>query len=231
MSNNDTRSHYPILIGITLSVITLSALAYFSGENFFQPYFGKNNPLVVIILFSILGFILLSYLDGQGWFTIYLHKNQKEKMLSLGLAALLAFIISLIDFLTVLYPSNINVLFPWSIIFYPAMGYVVEILFHIFPLTILLVTINSVSGEITEKWIELCLFFVSFLEPLFQISLGIGSQPLWVSFYVGSHILLINLLQLQSFKRIDFVTMYSFRLVYYLFWHIIWGHLRLILLF
>ncbi|MCB9291467.1 MAG: hypothetical protein H6560_29470 [Lewinellaceae bacterium] len=41
------------------------------------------------------------------------------------------------------------------------------------------------------------------------------------------HIFLINLIQLWLFKRYDFVSMYTFRLVYYLIWHIGWGWVRL----
>lgn len=37
--------------------------------------------------------------------------------------------------------------------------------------------------------------------------------------------------RLALFKRYDFVTMYTFRLVYYLLWHIVWGVIRLRLLF
>ena len=40
-----------------------------------------------------------------------------------------------------------------------------------------------------------------------------------------------QLAQLLIFKKYDFNSMYAFRLVYYLFWHIGWGHLRLRLLF
>jgi hypothetical protein len=41
----------------------------------------------------------------------------------------------------------------------------------------------------------------------------------------------INLVQLTLFRRYDFLTMYAFRLVYYLVWHVAWGHLRLQVLF
>jgi len=49
--------------------------------------------------------------------------------------------------------------------------------------------------------------------------------------YVGLHVFLINLLQLWLFKRYDLISMYSFRLAYYLLWHIGWGHVRLKLRF
>jgi hypothetical protein len=44
-------------------------------------------------------------------------------------------------------------------------------------------------------------------------------------------IYVINLQQLRIFRRFDFTSMYAFRLLYYLFWHILWGNLRLVVLF
>ena len=55
--------------------------------------------------------------------------------------------------------------------------------------------------------------------------------PVCAVAYVGLHVFLINLIQLLIFKRYDFVTMYSFRLVYYLFWHMRWGPKEMLLLF
>jgi hypothetical protein len=74
---------------------------------------------------------------------------------------------------------------------------------------------------------------VAFLEPVYQ---GIhmaasGRFSLWAVLYVGFHIFIINVCQLSLFKRYDFITMYAFRLAYYLVWHIVWGYLRLDILF
>jgi hypothetical protein len=38
-------------------------------------------------------------------------------------------------------------------------------------------------------------------------------------------------LQLYVFRRFDFASMYAFRLVYYAYWHILWGVIRLKVLF
>ena len=73
---------------------------------------------------------------------------------------------------------------------------------------------------------------VSVLEPGFQVRLAASSRGLSsVDAYVGTHLLIFNLLQLYIFRRYDFVSMYAFRPTYYLYWHIIWGYLRLQLFF
>jgi hypothetical protein len=48
---------------------------------------------------------------------------------------------------------------------------------------------------------------------------------------VGVHVLVFNLLSLWFFRRYDFLSVYVFRVSYYGFWHILWGQLRLELLF
>jgi hypothetical protein len=63
---------------------------------------------------------------------------------------------------------------------------------------------------------------VALLEPVFQLQFGFAETvPLWAAVYVGLNIFVINLAQLLLFRRYDFVTMYAFRLVYYLQWHVI----------
>ena len=44
-------------------------------------------------------------------------------------------------------------------------------------------------------------------------------------------VFVIAVLQLYVFRRFDFASMYSFRLVYYAWWHILWGTIRLSVLF
>jgi hypothetical protein len=40
-----------------------------------------------------------------------------------------------------------------------------------------------------------------------------------------------TLVELNMFRRYDFVSMYAFRVVFYLWWHVIWGSVRLRWLF
>ena len=75
------------------------------------------------------------------------------------------------------------------------------------------------------------IFVASLPESIFQISVGSGQLPLWFAVFELARIFVVVLSQLTFFKRYDFVTMYWFRIVYYMFWHIGWGYLRLILIF
>ena len=65
-------------------------------------------------------------------------------------------------------------------------------------------------------------------EAVVQTSLGYSGKPFsWAETYLGLHVFAFNLLQLYIFRRYDFASLYSLRLVYYLYWHILWSTLRL----
>jgi hypothetical protein len=70
-------------------------------------------------------------------------------------------------------------------------------------------------------------------EPLYQLYfMNIsGDYPLYLMVIIGFHILYINLFQMYLWRRYGFFHMLTFRICYYLAWHIIWGALRSQLLF
>lgn len=230
---SEERLQYLVFVGLSIGILGLTGIGYSSNNLLFQRFLGRINPLMAFIFVILLGVFLLTYLLSQGWFTIYRKKNLKGLYRSSGLAALLGLIAILVD-LKIVFPADMNILFPKSLLFYPAIGFLVEILFHVLPLSVLLIVLTSMFRTMSYgKIIWVCILIVSLLEPIYQtIWMGSSNQyPLWTVVYVGFHVLLINLFQLLIFKRYDFISMYSFRLVYYLFWHIGWGHIRLKVLF
>lgn len=199
---------------------------------FFQPFFGNFDPLLTVAAIAFIGVASLGLLRSGGWFEIFTKKGTLQGVAVSAIIATLFGIEIVIAETTNIFrlPADINVPLPWSLTFYPVIGYVAEVVFHVLPLALLL----AVLGPLFEKLnmpglIWLCILFVSLLEPLFQVG---SVQPLsFAQVYIGLHIFAINFLQLYVFRRYDFVAMYSFRLFYYLYWHIIWGTLRLQWLF
>jgi hypothetical protein len=181
---------------------------------------------------SFLGFFLLAFLLTRGWFEIFDVSNIKGWIVAGVLAGLFAMVMIFIDSRVIL-PADVNRPYPDALLFYPTIGFVVEIIFHVLPLTLLLVLATSLFRNLSfESVIWPCIIVVALLEPLFQTWFGFSRPyPGWVLAIIAVNIFLINLAQLYLFKRYDFVTMYSMRLVYYLLWHIIWGILRLRILF
>jgi len=54
------RLQYMVFIGLSLGIIALTAIAYFSDPLLFQRFLGKINPLIAIVVIALLGGILLS---------------------------------------------------------------------------------------------------------------------------------------------------------------------------
>ena len=232
-SISNDRLQYLVFMVLSLVVLGFTVILYFSSSQPFQRFIGSINPLIGFLVVIVLGFISLSLLLSQNWFAIYEAENLKKLLPPSLLAALLGIIMILVD-TKIIFPADMNILFPESLLFYPAIGFLVEILFHVLPLTVLIFVLNSIFKNLgSENIIWIGILVVSFLEPIYHVTDMVRSNqyPLWAVIYVGLHVLLINFFQLLIFKRYDFVSMYAFRLVYYLFWHIVWGVVRLRVLF
>lgn len=225
------RSQVLAFLGISFLIAILTGILYVRNAPLFQAFFGKLNPLLVILGIILLGMVLSLFFLSRGWFSVYKAGEYKGILVAAGLAALPGLLIILLD-LKAVFPADTNRPFPDSLLFYPIFGFVVEIIFHLLPLALFLFILTSVFNLSFEKVIWPCIVVVALLEPVFQTVLGFSQPyPTWVTIGVFANIFLINLFQLLIFKRYDFVSMYSFRLVYYAIWHIVWGYIRLKLLF
>ena len=217
------RNQILIFLGISLFIAILTGILYVRNAFLFQAFFGKLHPFLAIFIVILLGTILSVFLLSRGWFVIHKAGEYKGFLVAAGLAALPGLIIILID-LKAIFPEDVNRPFPDSLFFYPIFGFVVEVIFHMLPLALLLFILTSIFKLNFEKMVWPCILVVALLEPIFQTILGFSRPyPTWVAVCVFVNILLINLSQLSIFKHYDFVSMYSFRLVYYAIWHIVWG--------
>lgn len=224
----DLRTQYGLYLGVSLAVLAFVGFLHLSGDPVFQPYFGDSNPLLMAGFYVLLGVLLFRVHLSKGWLRVYRKGKHRGFVVSSALAVLFGGVIIIVDLL-VPFPADINVSFPQSLLFYPAIGFIVEIIFHLLPLTLLLAFfLLGVKKWSFDKIIWPAIIIVSLLEPVYQVILLLGRE---VSVYVALHIFLINLTQLWLFKCYDFLSMYLFRLVYYLVWHIGWGSLRLQWLF
>jgi hypothetical protein len=232
LGNSRVKQQFQVFAGLSLGIAAFSELGYLSDQHLFQNYFGLLHPLLVIFLLVVLGFLLLFFLISQHFFVIFSRTTLKECAIGFVLAACFAFIAILVD-VNVKFPKGMNILFPESLLFYPVIGFCVEIVFHVLPLSILILIFSRFFRQ-TQKprmlWLSIAI--VSLFEPVFQAVSGFSAKvPDWVLVWTGVHVFLINLVQLMIFKRNGFVWMYLFRLAYYVFWHVAWGYFRLRVLF
>lgn len=204
---------------------------------YFQSFLGSLSPLVAIVAVAAVGVVGLGYLQSRGWFAIY-RPTSRGIAAATAIAVLFGILVVVAESAAVFRGSaDINVPLPYALAFYPVAGYLVEILFKVLPLVVLLAALSPLTSRPgTAKWLTRtrlvwgCMVLVALLEPVFIVSGEPGPLSLG-HVYVGAHVFAINVAQLYVFRRYDFVAMYSFRLVYYLIWHIGWGYLRLQLLF
>ncbi len=197
----------------------------------FGRFLGDLHPLGVVFVVVVLGFVLFSMLLYDGRFAVYRPGNLRGFLLAIGLAVPFAVVMILVDKAAPL-PIDMNVAFPESLLFYPVMGFVADILFFILPFCLLYFIFSRLADESDpNRLIWSAILLTALFEPVFQVMFMQGRSPGWAVAYVGIHVFMMAVVQLFLLKRYDFITMYSFRLSYYLLWHIIWGHLRLSLLF
>jgi len=218
---------------LALGLVSLGAIGFtaivspFPGRPF-QHYFGSINPLLAVVLVAVVGVVSLGVLQSRGWFAIVSPgRSRRGLAVAAGLATLFAVVVVPADLL-IRFPRDLNVPLPQSLFFYPAIGYVVEIVFHALPLALLLLLLGRFWKQSnSNSLVWACIIVAAALEPILQVSLGSSGGPFSVADgFVVLHVFAFNVAQMYVFRRYDFVSMYAFRLVYYLYWHIIWGTLR-----
>jgi len=163
----------------------------------------------------VAGAVVLLLLQSRYQFALLKGKTTLQGVtLSAILATLLAMAIVIADII-IRYPQDTNVPIPQAFLFYPAVGFVAEIIFHILSLGLLLLALNPLVGWLgKERVLWLGILLVAVIEPTFQVLFG-GRAFSWGAVYTWIHVFAIAFLQLYVFRRFDFFSMYSFRLFYY----------------
>jgi len=224
-----------LLVVLSLSVAAFAAAATLHAANpfLFKRFTGGVHPLVAFALAGVLALACFRWLLAGGELVVYGRSTIAELSRYAAIVAFMVSITILVD-VTMPFAANINVLAPESLLFYPAMAFLVEIIFHVLPLTVLLMILKaSLSGTSRQSQVWIAIVIVSLLEPVYQglYMSGSGRFPLWAVAVIAANLTAFNLLQLYVFNRYDFISMYAMRLVYYALWHVAWGSIRVPLLF
>jgi hypothetical protein len=141
-----------------------------SSSEYFRRFFGRMNPILVIGVASVVGAIALWVLQtNYGYVILKGRMTLRGVVLSLALATALAVAIVITDFLT-RYPEDINVPVPQALLFYPAVGFVAEVIFHILPLALMLLVLAPLAGGFgKERVVWLGTLIVAAIEPTIQV--------------------------------------------------------------
>ena len=225
------HAQFHIFLAVSLSILILTGILYVSDHAAYSRFFGRANPLLVMAITIIVGSLLLSRLRSTTTIQVYTAAPKTRILVIITIPLVLFCGIVWVDTRGV-FPQDLNIAFPESLLFYPSIAYFVEILFHIVPVALCVFIISIVFKQCNQATVLLITIpLVALVEPIFQLMTFGENYPGWAIAYTGAHILVINLVQLWLFVKYDFVSMYAFRLVYYVLWHIIWGALRVQWLF
>ncbi len=218
---------------LVVAAIALGLAAAGIDSAAFNPYIGDVNPGLAIAAAGLLGIGCIHVLSRAGWVGRTRWSENRMAIAGFLVAALaLSFLTSLMD-VAFGFPRDINVPWPQAVLFYPAIGLVAEIMLALVPLTILVLALKLAPrfGK-SSLGIGICIALAACVEPLFQIAAALQGGTLSVlNVYVVIALFVFGVLQLLAFRRFGFLAMYAMRLVYYLWWHIVWGVLRLDWLF
>lgn len=197
-------------------------------DDSFRRFYGPLPPGAVVVAAALAGDASLRALSARGWLpprggrTGHLVRSG-----AIGLA--FAAVAVAVDAWWIHFPEDMNVAWPRSLVFYPAVGFVAEVAFHLVPLAGVVAVRRSTVAS--TRGVAATIAVVAGVEALFHtIDALSGPQPRLAAF-VAPQLAAVGTAQLVLLRRYGFPAMYAFRLGYYLVWHVGWGHARLGLLF
>jgi hypothetical protein len=169
MPNTFSAHKLQYLAFLALSVVILIFLGILNYRNpeLFTPYFSWLNPFLATSLVISIGMISLWPILRLECFYIYREKEARVFLLICSLAIAFGLVMIIVDLIVIL-PADINVWFPASLLFYPVMGYVAEVMFHLLPLSMLLWLFTSYFKINYQKIIWPVILATSLIEPFYR---------------------------------------------------------------
>ncbi len=223
-----SRKQYRILAAVGAVTLAFTAAAFFLDADVFRPYLGAFNPVVAVALALLLGAasaILLMRRDVLRFYVDAMGSLLAPFAIGVGFGAVLVPLDAAFRL-----PGDLNIAPPVSVLFYPALATVVEILFHLLPLAVLcLVFEKALFRGADVRRLRIAAFaIVSLIEPIFQTLLPYLSDysPV-LRLIVAVYSILFNVVPLALARKRGFSAMLAFRVGQYLLWHVLWGALRL----
>lgn len=225
--------YFRIIPVISIFVVLLIILVSRINRSLFQPYFGDLSPVLTAAIICISSWIAFYLLSNRYEFRIYRPDSIKKgsiRVFILCIPFMLA--VSLAD-LILGFPEDMNVAFPLALLFYPAMGYIGQITLHVIPLLILILLSEVLREKVSQNTrILYCMIIAAGFEAVFQVG-GMNAFHSLTSldYFVILHLFLFGLAEFYIYRKYDYISMYLFRLIYYVYWHVLWAELRLDWLF
>jgi hypothetical protein len=204
-----------------------------ASPGIFDRFLGQVDAISALLVTGILGHACLSFLVRKHGLKVSVRLDLRNTYPVFLGTILFGTVVILMDYSAPL-PADINIAFPTSLLFYPMIGFLAEIIFHVIPMTLISGGLALLRASWpSERILLISLIATALVEPVYHVysmyMSGEYGTPLMIM--IGIHILLFSLFQLNLFRRQGFFHMYLCRLCYYQIWHVLWGTLRLQLLY
>jgi hypothetical protein len=223
---NRLRSYAPWIA--VSGVATLGAAALEAmGFHGLQRFLGPLPPVVTVATAGAAGLGALMFLEGRGFWRCGTNSETVRGIVVATAAAIpLAAVAVGVDVARG-FPKDTNLEWPEAWAAYLAIAVMAETAFHLLPLTGLVwLTRSHFTDTRLDGRVWTLVLTTAAVEPVAQVALG-SAQP----YFVVPHVFIIGVLQLLLLRRYGYLSMLSFRVSYYLIWHVLWGRARLALLF
>ncbi len=206
-------------LSVALAALAVSLAAPLLPDAPFASYFGPLPAPLAMVVVTGLGLAAGHRLHRLGWAA----PGWPQARRLLGLAALGAgFALPTVGLdIALPFAAGINAPLPAALAFYPAIGFVAETVFHLLPFALV--------GLVAPDRLRLAIVAAALVEPVFQVAAGGGldlRNAVMAAILFG-----FGLAQMLALSRHGFAAAFALRIGYYLVWHIVWGALRLPLLF
>jgi hypothetical protein len=208
-----------------LIIFMLVCAGLFWDASLYAPMLGDLSPLLIFGTAVLLFPIIMVLLSTSQWVFDKTASNVKIRI-SIFLISMLFGCVPVVIDLIYAFPRDINVLFPQALVYYPTIGFLAEVVFHLMPLLLLSLLLKSDR----KRHLIFMIVLVAMVEPVFQI-IFVGKDHISIrEVWVGIEVFVFSLFQLFVYRKYGFLTMYLSRMGFYLSWHLIWGQVRLIYL-
>jgi len=224
MTGDLARDFWPFAAVTAVAVIVALAL-YGSGS--FQRFYGSIPPVLLTLIAVAVGAGLMVFLSGRGWLPPEPDRGP-QLLRHLVIGAFVAVPAVIFD-LFVHFPEDMNVAWPESVPFYTGVALVAEVGFHLVPLAALILVTGWTFGPPGENASRtlVAVLIVAAAEALFQAVDALSGEDRRLVIFVVPQLALVGAVQLLTLRWYGFGAMLMFRYGYYLVWHIVWGYLRL----
>jgi hypothetical protein len=221
------RNQYVTYFGLGVILLLLVSLA---DQASFRRFLGDSDPRLILVAVLLINAAALGYLLSTGAFAIYRRTSLRGWLLIAALAGSFGAVVITADTIIV-FPRDINVLFPQSLLFYPVIAMLVEAAWHSLPMSLLVLAFSRFRRLDIRRISWFLVPLLALPDPVFQVVDMVAASPWGATLFVGVHVYLINLVEMIIFRGHSFVAAFAFRVFYYLVWHVIWGQVRLNVLF